>query len=279
MFDLMYEEFYNPETGRIERRKLTPDDVVRLLQDSNSNRSDLLDLNVVYKRQTRKSLLAIRLYSFLSDKKDSKGNIRYGSNGLPLKERVVKFQFESGMYDQNRQQGNRMTSYMKFNMDVEEFAYFCEIMKSGKVPALIKRNEAKAASEGKRYAEPAFEIYKEVEGAGKRFKIYKGSSADMCIETSQEPVKGGRSNGQATDSVKVMHGLSLKEAGELGAMGALALETLNMWYAFGKAEENLVLINTRPKKEKQREENAGVRTQVRRRDNAMSDYGFGQQAW
>lgn len=275
MFDLMYEEFYNPATGRMERRKLSARDVEALLSDKSKNRSDLLDLNVVYKRQTDKSMLTVRLSSWTSDKMDDHGKPCIGADGYPLRERIVKFLFESGQYDQSRQQGSRMTSYMQFHMDIKEFAYFCELMKSGRIAALIRRNEAKKESDGRKYAEPAFELCKEVRTAGaeKKFRVYKGSYADICIETSQRPLQGTQTGGQTASSVRIMHGLSLKEAGELGAMGELALETLNMWQAFGKADENLSIINARPRKESRQPASAerDERTAARRRDVGRGD--------
>jgi len=283
MFDLMYEEIYNSQTGAVERRKLTPERVVALLDPKApgaKRRDDLLDLNVVFKRQTKKSLLAVRLYSFLVDKKEDKKNpnspVVRTPEGHAVKERVVKFQFESGLFDQSRQQGSRMTSQMRFNMDIHEFAYFCEIMKSGRILSLIARNEKIAVETGKKYADPGFEIYKDVDGVGRRFKIYRGSSADICIETSQEPSQNGRGGNQQAAPVRIVHGLSLEEAGQMGAMGALALETLNMWYAFGKAEENLSLINTRPKREKENARSYQNEAQnAPYRGNERNDYGRG----
>ena len=243
----MYEEYYNPDTGAIERKKLSPKDVVSLLEER--KRPELYDLNLVYKRQTKKSLFAVRLYSFVVDKKDKKTNGPViGACGKPIKERVVKFQIETGTYDQNKQQGDRMTSQMRFNMDVEEFAYFCDIMRSGRIMSLIRQAEGEARANNKQYPDPAYRIYKEIDGVGKEFKIRRGKSADVMIETSQKPA--GKGGGPQVEQVYNVTGLSKEEAGMIGAAGALALETLNMWYAFGKAEENLAIINARPRKER-----------------------------
>lgn len=243
MFDLMYEEYTDPRSGAVLKRKLSSEDVIELLKTK--KRDDLLDINVVYKRQTTKGLLVIRLFSFLVDKKNKKTGEPYiGISGEPVKERVIKFQFETGTYDQRRPQGDRITSHMKFNMDVEEFAYFCDIMRSGRIMTLIRQNENAARNSGRSDAEPAYSLYKEKEGVSRTFKVYRGKSADVCIETKQSG-KGG----QQPDQVWVTTGLSKEEAGMLGAAGAYALETLNMWYAFGKAEENLDIINARPRSE------------------------------
>lgn len=231
MFDLMYELVpFRDADGSLEVRskKLSAKEVVKLIESG--GRDDLYNLNLVYKRMTKKNLMAIRLKSWHSKNKDT-GRL----------ERVIKFQFEMATYDENMPKGQKQKDCVKFNLDISEFSYFCDILRADRMWELIERNERQAVESGRQYADPAFEIEKEVNGEFRRVRIYKGKTKPVCIDGYVKPANGGK-------EARVIVGLDINEAGMLGAIGAEALETLRLWTAFGKAEENLAIINARPEK-------------------------------
>ena len=249
----MFEGVYKREKAgdQIVQRRLT----VKELQYLADN--DLVsDLNLIYRSNTKTAFAAFRLCSW-----DSRDPMKPG--------RVTKFLVEIGTYDSSRPKGQRQKDYIQIFLDDHDFAYFCGLMKDGRIFDVMDRCER----QGEKVP------YKKNNGKGdaKRLRIYRGQKQPLILEAAQGPGKDG-GNGQTLPDDwsgknkqkvrKTMIALSEEEVCKIGAAGERALSMLDMWRAFGRDEEMLTLINVR------KSSSTGAAAQPERRQSERS-YGNG----
>jgi len=243
----MFEKIYRTDENGIQK-KISMKDLQIM-----ANQETVSDLNLIYKSNTKTAYAAFRLTSWISDQPKNRG------------ERVTKFLVEIGTYDASKPKGSRQKENIKIFLDDDDFSYFCEMLKSGRILDRLERGD-----------KVPYEVHNG-KGDAKRLRIFKGSKLPIILEAAQGPGKEG-SNGQTLpddwqgknkDLVrKSLIGLSCEEAFKIGLAGARALQILDMWRAFGRDSENLALINIRKKNDADRYQDA----QRRQGGNYSDDY-------
>ena len=222
------------------------------------------DLNLIHKKWGQKRFLSMRLVSWLDN------------DGV----RVNKILMELGTLDNK----DNLKDCNKIYFDFSQFAYLCEIMKSGELRANVERaseklradanmayKDAVAEAERNGTEKPRKENFRPhydqspvyIEYGGSKFKeesrilkIYTGTGPDgkrnenIVFEAAsgEGKVYGKGAIKPSGKMNKVIVGFTDRELGEAGMAGLRAIKIIDLWSAFGKLNENAALLN--PKVEK-----------------------------
>lgn len=212
--------------------------------------------NTVYKTFGNGKLLAVKLWSMVGEDK----------------ERVTKFKFEFREFDKTQAAGKRDKGGIDVYMDIDRFTYFCKLLESGRIWALLSNSGNK----------PAYETFGGT-SMSKGIQISNGNKG-MLITGQQGPGSKTQTGAMIPDykswnpqnSKKIILALSDEVAVQLGSAGLRAIQYLDWWTAFGKAEQNLDRIN--PHKEDSDRQNSNYQSaQPRQQSGYDQQNGYGRQ--
>lgn len=213
--------------------------------------------NTIYKTYGNNKLMAVKLWSMINDKG----------------QRVTKFKLEFREFDKNREQGKRNKGGIDVYMEINAFTYFCKLLESGRIWGLIANAGNKAAYEhfGGTSTSKGLQI-----GAGnKGMLITAQEGPGRKTQTGATIPDYGSWNEQ--NSKKITLALNDEIAVQLGMAGLRAISILDMWTAFGRADQNLDRIN--PKKEENDQSGAYApaqpRQQIPQQNNVYAAQGNG----
>lgn len=157
--------------------------------------------------------------------------------------------FNFRQYDKTKKKGSRITRSIDCYMKLEEFAYFCEIMKTGQAKRMaeIKKKEA-----GTSYPSPAYVNYGGTNKAGhpimsKKLQIEAGMKTPLLLSALKGPGKVGP-QGQIIptyldkDAEKIRIPLSEDAIIKIGIAGERAIRYYDIWSANDILEDKIKIM-------------------------------------
>ena len=159
---------------------------------------------------------------------------------------IGKVCFMFRRYDDTKEKGNRITGSIDCYMTIEEFSYFCHLLKTARMGKMIA-NEIAAAGGG--YPKPAYILYGGTNKPGspvisRKLQVEKGMKTPYVLTALQGPGKAG-AKGQIMpaymdkDAEKITVPMAEETACKLGLTGERAIQIHDTWTAMGTLQQNL----------------------------------------